>query len=84
MLRKLCSTLVAYFLRFPLLWERCVRHLVSSFYRGDLASLETLDQLAPTAELVTRLEQRQTVTLLWFCSTLVEDVGKVDSKSMEQ
>ena len=82
--RKICSTLVVFFLRFPSSWELCVRHLLCSLYKGDAVPLTSIDQYPATPALVRALNKSQAVAALWFISTLVEDVGKTDSNNIRQ
>ena len=81
--RKLCSALVAYFLRPSSAWEHCLRHLVCSLYSAQAVSPESLNNYPPTADLYPALSQVQAVTTLWFGSMLVEEVAKADNDSVQ-
>ncbi|KZF19191.1 ARM repeat-containing protein [Xylona heveae TC161] len=82
--RKLCSTLVAFFLRPSVSWTRCLRHLVCSISAGDAILEDALDQYPPTPELLQRLSLQQIVAILWFSSTLAEEAGKVNIGGQQQ
>ncbi|KAI9837899.1 MAG: hypothetical protein M1838_004716 [Thelocarpon superellum] len=83
-LKKLCSTLVAYFIRFPTLWEQCMRHVLGSFYQGAAIPLSGLDKLPDTDILVAGLGPAQCQASLWFSTTLVDEVSKINSSNMKQ
>ncbi|KAI9818503.1 MAG: hypothetical protein M1827_000562 [Pycnora praestabilis] len=80
--RKLCSALVAYFLRPNVSWEKCIRHLICSFCNGEAILLESMGQYPATPDLVPRLSHPQAAAAFWFSSTLVEEVGKISSGSI--
>jgi hypothetical protein len=82
-LRKICASLVAYFLRPRIIWEHCVRHLICCFSVGDVVPSQTVSQHPSTAELVIKLSELQLTTALWFSSNLVEEVGKTNISSLE-
>lgn len=82
-LRKMCASLVTYFLRPSVSWQHCVRHLLCCFRAGGAVAQQTLSENPPTDELVRQLSQLQLLTGLWFCVGLVEEVGKTDDASIE-
>jgi hypothetical protein len=82
--RKLCSTLVAYFLQFSISWTRCVRHLLYCFRKNEAVPYESLGEAADTPLLIENLEHDKAIVVFWFAATLVEEVGKTDSSSMKQ
>lgn len=89
--RKLCSTLVAYFLQFSITWTRCVKHLMLCLCSNEALPYSALDDAQETAALVENISRSQAsgsvpkpVALFWFAATLVEEVGKTDSNSMKQ
>lgn len=83
-LRKMSSTLVAYFLHKESKWVHCVKTLVASFSQhrfvqdteipADFEVSTILDQLSPSEVNATFL----------FCSSLVEETLKFDSKTLER
>lgn len=83
-IRKLCSTLVVYFLQFSSLWTRCVRHLIQSLSMGEATSTELLDQSPDTGVLVGRLSSTNALAALWFSAALAEEVGKTDGNNIKQ
>lgn len=82
-LRKMCASLVTYFLRPSVSWQHCIRHLLCCFRAGSVVPQQSLSEHPPTDELVRQLSQLQLLTGLWFCVGLVEEVGKIDDKSIE-
>lgn len=82
-LRKMCASLVTYFLRPSVSWQHCVRHLLCCFRANGAVAQQSLSENPPTDELVRQLSQLQLLTGLWFCVGLVEEVGKMDDASIE-
>lgn len=82
-LRKMCASLVTYFLRPSVSWQHCIRHLLCCFRAGSPVAQQSLSENPPTDELVRQLSQLQLLTSLWFCVGLVEEVGKTDDASIE-
>lgn len=82
-LRKMCASLVTYFLRPSVFWQHCIRHLLCCFRAGSPVAQQSLSENPPTDELVRQLSQLQLLTSLWFCVGLVEEVGKTDDASIE-
>ncbi|KAL9030625.1 MAG: hypothetical protein Q9196_001281 [Gyalolechia fulgens] len=84
-IRKLCTSLVAYFLRPMVTWNRCLLHLVCCLRQGDAVDYEQLmsshDQDA--AQVIPNLSKAQLLTALWFAVTLVEEVGKTSHASIQ-
>jgi hypothetical protein len=82
--RKLCSTLVVYFLQFSASWARCVKHLMYCICIGQVAPYDTLEKSPETHQLIQNITAEKATVILWFASNLVEEVGKTDSTSMKQ
>lgn len=83
--RKLCSTLVAYFLQFSTQWTKCVKHLTYCLYRDQaMPYSEVMEEVPETAVMLQNMPSQKTVAILWFSGGLVEEVGKMDSNSMKQ
>lgn len=82
-LRKTCTCLVSYFLQPAVSWEHCLRHLLCCLTVGDVVSHQHLSLHPPTAVLVGLLSQLQLLTSLWFSASLIEEVGKTDSASVQ-
>ena len=83
-IRKLCTALVAYFLRPEASWKHCIRHIACCFAAGDVSSGHILSQSTPMATVIEGLNQAQLVTTMWFAAGLVEEVGKTDSSSIQK
>lgn len=81
--RKLCSTLVVYFLHFSSLWPNCIKHLIHSLCIGEAAPLGSLDRNPDTMALVERLTPPKASAALWFCTALAEEVGKTDTNHIK-
>ncbi|KAL8782535.1 MAG: hypothetical protein Q9213_005300 [Squamulea squamosa] len=83
-IKKLCAALVAYFLRSPASWARCLLHLICSMSEGK--PVNYVDMMSVHYQYATQkvkiLDQSQLRTALWFATTLVEEVGKTDSESI--
>lgn len=83
-LRKLCSALVAYFLRPSGPWQQCIRHLLLSFNAGQPIPRNQLDSDEfSTSSLIDTLDGAQLKPILWFATGLVEEVNKADSASIQ-
>jgi hypothetical protein len=82
--RKLCSTLVAYFLQFSVSWTRCIKHLLYCLCIGQPVSYEAFDDAPDNTIMMQSLSNEKAVAIIWFATTLVEEVGKTDSNSMKQ
>lgn len=83
-MRKLCSTLVAYFLQFSTSWVRCVRHLIYSFYVNQAVPYSSMAEAPDTPLLIGNLSNEKAIVIFWFAAALVEEIGKTDSSSMKQ
>lgn len=81
-IRKLCSSLVAYYLRPAATWKLCIRHLVLSFNEGRVVPSMTLTQAPETGLVAAKLSLACLKAILWFSGGLVEEVGKADTASM--
>jgi hypothetical protein len=83
-LRKLCSTLVAYFMQFSTSWSRCIKHIMYCICTSQAHPYSSLEEAPDTTILVQNISEDQAVAIFWFAATLVEEVGKTDSNSMKQ
>lgn len=82
--RKLCSTLVSFFLRFSSTWNQCIPHLVYCLSANEAVSYDVFVQSAEKKSLIQNLPSEKALAVLWFATVLVEEVGKTDSQSMKQ
>lgn len=80
--KKICTSLVAYFLRPQGVWKYCVRHLVHCFSIDDVVPFHVISQNPVTAELVMNLNHFHLMTTLWFSTILVEEVGNTDASRL--
>lgn len=83
-MRKLCSTLVAYFLQFSASWTGSVKHLMYCLCLGRAVPYDGLEAAPETSQLIQNITDEKATIILWFASNLVEEVGKTDSNSMKQ
>lgn len=82
-LRKLCSSLIAYYLRPAGKWKQCIRHLVLSFNEGRVVPSNTLSQRPKTGPAAAKLSLPCLTALLWFAGGVVEEVGKTNAASIQ-
>lgn len=82
--RKLCSTLVVYFMHFSSSWQRCIKHLVYCLSIGQTAPQDALDEFPSISDLVRSLTADKILAGLWFSDALVEGVSKTDSTNIKQ
>lgn len=84
-IRKICTSLVAYFLRPLVTWNRCLLHLASCLQHRDVVNYEQLmsshDQDA--SQVIPNLSKTQLLASIWFAVTLVEEVGKTNHASIQ-
>ena len=83
-IKKLCSTLVVYFLHFSSLWPMCVKHLIHSLCIGEAVPTEWLEEAPETTTLVKKLSIEKASAALWFSMALAEEVGKADANHIKQ
>ena len=88
-LRKLCSTLVAYFLQSSSEWQLPIRHVLTSIFEHQpVLQWQQRSQLL-TSRAITLLstgkpiDYHQLRGILWLCLSLVEDVLRSDPKGNE-
>ncbi|KAL9601742.1 MAG: hypothetical protein Q9219_002353 [cf. Caloplaca sp. 3 TL-2023] len=84
-IRKLCTALVAYFLRPTTTWNRCLLHLVCCLHQGVAVGYEELmsSHTEDTTRLIPNLAKPQLLAALCFAVTIVEEVGKISSTSIQ-
>lgn len=83
-LKKLCSALVAYFLRPSGALDQSIRHLIVSFHNGHPVPLDNLSShQTPTSSMVIALNGLQAKTVLWFVGGLAEEVTKIGGASLQ-
>lgn len=88
-LRKLCSTLVAYFSQSTSEWRLPIREVLAAiFEHGSAAQFQHVTQYG-TSDVAVLLPPMETITyqqlrgILWLSLSLVEDVSRCDPKSIE-
>lgn len=81
--RKLCSSLIAYYLRPSVIWNQCIRHLVLSLNEGRVVPSNSLTQGPKTGPVAAKLSLPCLLAILWFAGSLVEEVGKANAASIQ-
>ena len=81
--RKLCGTLVTYFLRFPSSWVQCLRQVIYSLCEGHVVPYALAEESEPRPEILSGFNRAQIMAALWFSSSLVETAARVDKRSIE-
>ncbi|KAH8889540.1 ARM repeat-containing protein [Thozetella sp. PMI_491] len=79
--KKLCSTLVTFFIHFSHLWPNCIRHMLCCLDIGHSVSVDKTDEALPTPDLIGALGRARLRAAIWFASSLVGEVGKTDMAS---
>ncbi|KAK8199467.1 armadillo-type protein [Phyllosticta capitalensis] len=74
--RKLCTTLMQYFLNDKTEWNPCVRHLICSFVKGEPVEVDEVDNYPPTTQLVNSLTPPQLRSVLYISEGLVQEVKR--------
>ncbi|CZR59294.1 related to KAP122 Member of the karyopherin-beta family, nuclear import [Phialocephala subalpina] len=82
--KKLCSTLVAYFIQFSTSWVDCVKHIMYCMCVNEALPYDQLSAAPESSILVQNISNERAVAVFWFASTLVDEVGKMDSNNMKQ
>lgn len=80
-IRRLCSTLVDYFLTSSASWTQCVKHLVYCLSTKIVAPYSRLEGAADTISLLETLGTPELELLLWFCTAAAEMVDRTDINS---
>ncbi|TAQ84155.1 hypothetical protein B7494_g7529 [Chlorociboria aeruginascens] len=81
--RKLCSTLVTYFLQLSDSWKMCVKHLTYCLSVHQVVPPEGLEDNLDMINLIENLSVGARTIILWFATSLAEEVGKTDSTSLK-
>lgn len=82
-IKKLCSTLVGFFIRFTEFWPHCIRHLVCCFATGRVRPAEEFAGAPLSSVLLRTIGPGAKQAVLWFAAILVEEVGKIDVRNIE-
>lgn len=83
-LRKLCSTLAAFFINPNSSWQFPVRHVLTSFCGGQLTEHEDTEDFYKSRARVQHMNPLQLRNTLWLSSSIVEEVTKIDLKGLER
>ncbi|KAH8821592.1 armadillo-type protein [Xylogone sp. PMI_703] len=82
-IRKLCTTLVAYFLHFSESWTKCIRHLMYCLCVNQSVPYNDLENAPETPLLVQSIPKEKALAVLWFAAALAEEVGRTDLNSIK-
>ncbi|KAL9103509.1 MAG: hypothetical protein Q9163_001465 [Psora crenata] len=80
-IRKLCSALVAYYLRPAVTWDRIVMNLTKRLIKATDQSGNQSDE--NIANFLHNLDDVQLRSMLWFVETLVHDLAQVDTSNLQ-
>lgn len=83
-IRKLCSTLVVYFLQFSASWSLPVKHLVLCLCADQFVATTDVKNAPEVQQLVSQLTPQKVLAALWFVTTLAEEVSKTDGNNIKQ
>lgn len=83
-IRKLCSTLVVYFLQFSATWTLPVKHLVLCLCADQFVPTADVKNAPELQQLVSQLSPQKVSAALWFTTTLAEEVSKTDGNNIKQ
>lgn len=84
MIRKLCNTLVVFFLNFSSTWTLCVKHLLLCLYADQVIDTDLQQDVPSIAQLYEHLSPAKVAAALSFATALAEDVGKTDGNNIKQ
>ncbi|KAI1106328.1 ARM repeat-containing protein [Jackrogersella minutella] len=79
--KKLCSTLVTYFIHYSHTWPGCIRHLAHSLLKRTVVPIDDVDKSTPFEEVVRSLDVENFFALTWFTRFLANEAEKIDTKS---
>ena len=80
-IRKLCSALVAYYLRPSVTWDRIVMRLIRRLTKVSSKVVSTtIEDLSTSVE---RLNDTTLRSMLWFVEALIHDLAQVDTSSLQ-
>ena len=82
MIIKICSALVAIFRRDSDRWTLCVSHVVRSISAGRKSPYPVDGDTSP--EQIDTLNGPQILAVVWFATTLLEEISKADSNLIEK
>ncbi|KAI9746575.1 MAG: hypothetical protein M1818_000288 [Claussenomyces sp. TS43310] len=82
-IRKLCSTLVVYFLHFSASWTMCIKHIIFCLAVNEAVSTNAIENAPETTMLMRSLGTGKALAVLWFSTALAEEVGKTDANNIK-
>jgi hypothetical protein len=83
-LRKVCTTLAAFFLHSNTSWQFPVRHILASLCDGRLIEYEKVGDFQKTWSGLQNVTSQKLCSALWLSSSLVEEVTKSDLGGVER
>lgn len=82
-IKKLCTSLVAYFLRPSITWQKCIRHLIVCLNQGNVVPGDHSVMLETSSRVVIEsLSESQLLAVLWFAGGLAEEVKQANAASL--
>ncbi|KAI1213410.1 ARM repeat-containing protein [Annulohypoxylon truncatum] len=79
--KKICSTLVTYFVHYSHTWSKCIRHLSCSLDKRASVPIDGIDDTSPFGSVVQSLEIENFYAITWFARFLANEAEKIDTKS---
>ncbi|KAI1094600.1 ARM repeat-containing protein [Rostrohypoxylon terebratum] len=79
--KKICSTLVTYFVHYSHTWSKCIRHLAYSLDKRTSVPIDGIDTTSPFDSVVQSLEIKNFYAITWFARFLANEAEKIDTKS---
>ncbi len=83
-LRKVCSTLVTFFLRSNSAWRFPVRHILASLCGSQITEPGHVLGFDEAWNHVRHIHPQQLRSALWLSSSLVEEVTRIEGKGAER
>ncbi|KAI0849349.1 ARM repeat-containing protein [Daldinia vernicosa] len=81
--KKLCSTLVTYFIHYSHTWPRCIRHLSYCLDSRIYVPIEDTDGASPYEDIVQSLDVENLYAVSWFAQILPSEAEKIDTKPVK-
>ncbi|KAF2087011.1 ARM repeat-containing protein [Saccharata proteae CBS 121410] len=85
--RKLCTTLVQYYLTPKSKWVKCIRHIICSFANGAAVPTEDdsdLAQYPPVETIIGTMHARQLLPVILIAGALIEELSRTAWSTVQQ
>ncbi|KAI8963555.1 ARM repeat-containing protein [Daldinia sp. FL1419] len=81
--KKLCSTLVTYFIHYSHIWPRCIRHLTFCLDSRTYVPIDEVDNASAYEATLQSLDVENLYAVSWFAQILPNEAEKIDAKSVK-